>query len=152
MTLIIMMDKLISALKKGKLVLCLFLDVSKAFDTVNHGILFNKCLFKSYLTNRYQYVEYNNEKSSKWSGGPSRFILLPSLFLSHKNVLPKVSNKVFPLLFADDSNIFIEGNNILTMQNELNMEMIKVSSWLKANNGSEISTKLTTCYWKVKGK
>ena len=36
-------------------------------------------------------------------------------------------------MFADDSNIFIEGNNKLTMQNELNMEIIKISSWLKAN-------------------
>ena len=36
-------------------------------------------------------------------------------------------------MFADDSNIFIEGNNIITMQYELNMEMIKIWSWLKAN-------------------
>ena len=70
------MDKLIPALKGGRFVLGLFLDFSKAFDTINHDIIFNKldlygirgttlCLFKSYLTNRYQYVEYNNEKSSK---------------------------------------------------------------------------------------
>ena len=70
------MDKLISALKKGKFVLGLFLDFSKAFDTIHHDIFFNRldlygirgttlCLFKSYLTNRYQYVEYNNEKSPK---------------------------------------------------------------------------------------
>ena len=36
-------------------------------------------------------------------------------------------------MFADDSNIFIEGNDILKMQNELNREMTKISSWLKAN-------------------
>ena len=72
----ILMDELITALKGGKFVFGLFLDFSKAFDTIYHDILFNKlewygirgtslCLFKSFLTNRYQYVEYNNENSSR---------------------------------------------------------------------------------------
>ena len=148
MTLIKLMYKRISALREGKFVLGLFLDFSKAFHPINHDTLFNKldlygirgttlCLFKSYLTNRYQYVEYNKEKSSKRNivcGVPQGSILGPLLFLMYINDLPKVANKVFPLMFADDFNIFIEGNNIFTKQNELNMEMIKLSSWLKANN------------------
>ena len=165
MALTILMDKLISALKEGKFVLGLFLDFSKAFDTINH-ILFDKldllgirgttlCLFKSYLTNRYQYVEYNNEKSSKRKivcGVPQGSILGPLLFLIYINDLPKVSNKVFPLMFADDSNIFIERNNILTMQNELNMEMIKISSWLKANKLSLNINKTHFMLFKGKNK
>ena len=82
---------------------------------------------KKFLTNHYQYVEYDNEKSSKRNiacGVPQGSILWPLLFLLYINDLPKVSNKVLPLMFADDSNIFIDGNNTLTMQNELNMEMI----------------------------
>ena len=136
MALIILMDKLITALKEGKFVLGLFLDFSKAFDTVNHDILFKKlelygirgtslCLFKSYLTNRYQYVEYNNENSSRSKivcGVPQGSILGPLLFLIYINDPPRVSNKVFSLMFADDSNIFIEGNDILKIQNELNTE------------------------------
>ena len=55
------------------------------------------------------------------------------LFLIYINDVPRVSNKVFSLMFADDSNIFIEGNAILKIQNELNTEMMKISSWLKAN-------------------
>ena len=57
---------------------------------------------------------------------------------------------MFSLLFADDSNIFIEGNDILKIQNELNTEMMKISSWLKANKLSLNINK--THYMLFKGK
>ena len=62
------------ALKEGKFVSGLFLDFSKAYATINHDILFNKLygikgkglsFVMGYLTNRYQYNEYDNENSSK---------------------------------------------------------------------------------------
>ena len=67
MALIFLVDKITNALENGECVLGLFLDFSKAFDTVNHDILFLKLehygirgsaldLFKHYLTNRSQYV------------------------------------------------------------------------------------------------
>ena len=74
MALIFLMNKIISALNDGDYVLGLFLNFSKAFDTINYNILFDKlefygirgnalCWLQSYLTDRYQYVEYNGVAS-----------------------------------------------------------------------------------------
>ena len=72
---IVLMDKIVHALENGESVIGLYLDFSKAFDTVNHAILLDKLehygihgnalsWFKSYLTNRRQFVTYNNIKSA----------------------------------------------------------------------------------------
>ena len=147
LALIYLVDKISNALENGDYVLGVFLDFSKAFDTVNHEILFSKLehygirdtslnWFKSYLNNRKQFVEYNGVSSEFQNitcGVPQGSILGPLLFLIYINDLASVSSKIFTLLFADDSNLFLSGKNPNTLIETMNCEIDKVIEWLKIN-------------------
>ena len=92
--------------------------------------------FKSYLTNRRQFVTYNNIKSAEkiiLSGVPQGSILGPLLFLIYINDLANVCVHTLPILFADDTNLFISGKNLNDMAVFINYELEEISTWLKAN-------------------
>ena len=147
MALIILIDKISEALENGDCVIGIFLDFSKAFDTVDHIILLQKMYlygiqdttlswFENYLSNRKQYVTYNGIKSQTEKincGVPQGSILGPLLFLIYINDLSTVSEACMSILFADDTNMFFTGKNLKTMATVINEELIKVQEWLHCN-------------------
>ena len=124
-----------------------FIDLKKAFDTVNHDILLQKLehygirhnslkWFKSYLSDRNQYVHLNDTDSSTMNiscGVPQGSVLGPILFLIYINDLPNISNKLKFFLFADDTNIYLEGNDLSNLEKTMNKELKKLYEWLCLN-------------------
>ena len=147
MPLILLMDKVTEALDNGNFVIGIFLDFRKAFDTVDHDILLDKLYrygirgiahswFKSYLNNRQQFVKFDDTVSGLQTikcGIPQGSILGPLLFLLYINDLATVSNIFMSFLFADDTNLFLTGNDLSAMGHIINTELIKIKDWLKAN-------------------
>ena len=139
-------DSLLENLDKKNITCAIFLDLAKAFDSVNHRILLQKLekygirgiplkFIESYLSNRYQYVKMN-EKSSKLEciniGIPQGSILGPLLFLLYINDLPNASN-FFVKLFADDTFLSLSSQNFKELKKKTNNEVKKIFNWLIAN-------------------
>ena len=147
MALIVLIDKITEALDQGNCVIGIFIDFSKAFDTVNHKLLLQKMKlygiqgtanqwFHDYLSNRYQYVTYNGVKSKQeiiTCGVPQGSILGPLLFLLYVNDLYLVTKASLPVLFADDTNIFITGKNSKEMCDKINEDLENIREWLCCN-------------------
>ena len=140
-------DKISSAIDNNELTVGIFIDLSKAFDTVNHQILLDKLSyygirgvafnwFASYLSNRHQFVQFNDTSSSQQiikCGVPQGSILGPLLFLIYINDLCDVSKILDFILFADDTNIFFSHKNVGSLEKTLNEELLKLTTWCQAN-------------------
>lgn len=136
-----------SALNNNQHVLGIFIDLSKAFDTIDHSILLQKLeiygirgqqfnLLQSYLSNRHQYVNVLNEESEKLPvefGVPQGSCLGPLLFLIYINDLCNATDACEFVLFADDTNIFVSAKDKHTAYAKATMILNNVHNYMKAN-------------------
>ena len=147
MAIIKLVDKIVNAANNNEITAGIFLDLSKAFDTIKHDILLDKMAhygfrgivldwFKSYLTNRKQFVEYNIRKSTIRlinSGMPQGSILGPLGFIIYVNDIPNSVPDLSLILFADDTSAFTSHKDLSTLNNIMNNGLSKLNTWFKSN-------------------
>ena len=140
-----LVNKINTAVEKNETTVGIFLDLSKAFDTIDHNILLHKLehygfrgivleWFKSYSSNRTQYVSYNSCESSLRDivcDVPQGSILGPLLFIPYVNDITYTSNVLDFILFVDNTTILYSHKELGS--NVVNEELEEVSSWFKAN-------------------
>jgi len=155
---ILLQENITKAFESGRFVCGIYLDLKKAFDTVEPSILLQKLekygitqaalqIIKSYLTSRTQCVEVEGIKSGYTNikiGVPQGSILGPLLFLLYINDFPIICKHSKCILYADDTAIFFESDNTIQLQNMLNNDLPSICKWLQANKLS-LNTEKTYC-------
>ena len=150
-----LVDKIVHAVEKNESTVGIFLDLSKAFDTINHEILLYKLehygfrgividWFKSYLSNRKQFVRYQMKDSDHKTikcGVPQGSILGPLLFILYVNDIVNTTSLLELILFADDTTLLFSHSDIASKENTINNELQEICNWFKANKLSVNASK-----------
>ena len=150
-----LVEEVSTAIENGDYTVGVFIDLKKAFDTIDHNLLLNKLekygvrgiansWIKSYLEDRYQYVQLNNVKSELERvtfGVPQGSVLGPKLFILYINDICKVSKILKYVLFADDTNLYCSGKSLEQLLNVVEGELKSLKTWFDINKLSLNLTK-----------
>ena len=161
-----MTEKIRANIDKGLYSCGVFIDLQKAFDTVDHNILLSKLhhygirglpnqWFRSYLTNRQQFVSISGHSSQKRPvehGVPQGSVLGPLLFLIYINDLPNAIKNSETNLFADDTCLLSSDSDLEHLETKINTDLADLSTWLKANKISLNATKTEVLLFRSRKK
>ena len=151
-----LVDQIYESFKRSEYTIGAFIDLSKAFHTVDHNILLKKLeiygtsgthlqWIRNYLCNRKQYIQFDGWQKTNYKtvkcGVPQGSILGPLIFLPYINDLQFASDVLDPILFADDTNLFYSKEDIKTAFLRVNNELQKINEWFISNKLSLNVTK-----------
>ena len=153
-------DECYSNIDNKEIVVGIFFDLQKAFDTVNHNILVIKLQYygirglmlewlQSYLSMRQQFTIVNGVRSSlkvNDCGVPQGSVLGPLLFLLYINDLPSCVPEAKLKLFADDTNLFLADTNLTRLEYTANICLKNMEQWFIAN---KLSLNVDKTYYSI---
>ena len=146
-SLVDMVDDWLDNINSGKMTGVAFIDLRKAFDTVNHSMLIKKIRdigasdvtvnwFESYLSERTQKVCFKGTISESLplsTGVPQGSILGPLLFLIFINDMANVVTHGKITMYADDTTLYTSGNDVNLISKQLTEDLVAIKRWLRAN-------------------
>ena len=150
-----LVDQIYKSFEKDHYTLGVFIDLSKAFDTVDHTILIRKlemygikginlAWYHGYLTKRIQYIsithDLETDTKNGYCGVTQGSILGPLLFLLCVNDLHN-SSALDLIMIADDTHLFYEHKDLKTLFSLNNQELQKINEWLEPNTKYSLSHK-----------
>ena len=147
---VFMTDKILEAMNAKKITIMVLLDLSKAFDSIDHGKILKKLQalgvshsaiewFRSYLSDRRQFVRIDTEVSNMSvisHGVPQGSILGPALFSIYLNDLPSIPDFSSLESYVDDSKLFLSFPvaDVSLVIEQINEDLLKIASWCCHNS------------------